>query len=156
MLTLSCSRPHIRTVDFQTARFVVAKVCGLDVDGRHLERGDEVPAGALSEVALRQIYDTPLRRIETVEYAFTQDEALRTECLSHGVPPPGDLPVPEEMPLTETDQMADEEEVPRAKVIAPDLDRLSYGDLVELCKENGVNSNGNKHQLKKRLVALLG
>ena len=151
MLTLSCSRPHIRTVDFRTSRFVVAKACGLDVDGRHLERGDEVPAGALSETALRQIYDTPLRRIETVEYAFTQDEALRTECLARGVPPPGDLPEPEETPLT-----ADEEEVPRARVIAPDLDSLPYGDLVELCKENGVNSNGNKHQLKKRLSAFLG
>ena len=152
MLTLSCSRPHIRKVDFGISRFVVAKACGLDVDGRHLERGDEVPAGALSETALRQIYDTPLRRIETVEYAFTQDEALRTECLAHGVPPPGDLPEPEETPLTETD----EEEAPRAKVIAPDLDRLSYGDLVELCKENGMNSNGNKHQLRKRLASLLG
>jgi hypothetical protein len=149
MLTLSCSRPHIRTVDFRIERFVVAKVCGLDVDGRHLERGDEVPAGALSEMALRQVYDTPLRRIETVEYAFTQDEALRTECLARGVPPP-------DSPEQEPPEAVKTEEPPRAVVIAPDLDSLPYGDLVELCKENGVNSNGNKHQLKKRLSALLG
>src|ERR1035437_4723242 len=96
-LTLQCSRPHARFVDW-TARFVVGKSCGLEVGDRHLERGDEVPAGALSVIALRQIYETPLALIETVEHAF-EDEALRTECLRHGVSLSGDaLPTQEDLP----------------------------------------------------------
>jgi len=116
---------------------VVAKVCGLDVDGKHLERGDEVPKGVLSETALRQIYDTPLRRIETVEFAF-EDEALRTECLTRGVQ------------LSPSPKV----ELPKAHVISPDLDRLPYGDLVELCRENGISHVGNSKQLRARLRLL--
>ena len=137
-LTLLCARPHVRFVDFRTERFVVAKICGLDVDGKHLERGDELPKGVLSETALRQIYDTPLRLIETVEFAFTQDEALRTECLARGV------------------QLSPVVAKPKARVIAPDLDRLPYGDLVELCQENGIPHVGNSKQLRARLKALVG
>lgn len=68
-LVLLCDRPHVRTVDFRNSRFVVSKAIGLNVDGRHLEMGDDVPVGVLSEEALRQIYDTPLRLIETFEFA---------------------------------------------------------------------------------------
>lgn len=138
MLSLFCARPHVRTVDPRTARFVVGKVCGLDVNGRHLEMGEEVPRGVLSDEAIRQIYDTPLRRIETIEFAF-QDEALRAECLRHGV----------------------QIEKPRAEEPAPaparpDLDELDFPELVRLCKKYHLSHVGNTRQLRQRLSAVLG
>ena len=68
MLTL-CSRPHVKDVDFDTARFVVCTASGLKVNGQNLVMGDELPRGVLDIHALQRIYDTPLRLIETIEYA---------------------------------------------------------------------------------------
>jgi hypothetical protein len=64
-----CSRPHVKDVDFDTARFVVCTASGLKVNGQNLVMGDELPKGVLDFHALQRIYDTPLRLIETVEYA---------------------------------------------------------------------------------------
>ncbi len=72
---LLCDRPHAKTIDFGASRFIVGKVCGLNVNGRHLERGDEIPKGALSASALREIYEPPLSLIEVLEYAV-RDESL--------------------------------------------------------------------------------
>ena len=144
MLILESDRPTSREVDFRVARLVVRTARGLDVDGRHLERGDEVPRGGLSDEALRQIYEPPLRQIETIEYVFMHDEALRTECLARGVHLGAAPPVQEEAHARQS------------YVIAPDLDRLSYGDLVELCKENGLKHAGNANALRSRLKASLG
>jgi hypothetical protein len=66
-----CSRPHVKDVPFDTARFVVGSTSGVKVNGQTLVMGDEIPKGVLSVIALRQIYDTPVRLIETVEYART-------------------------------------------------------------------------------------
>ena len=68
MLAL-CSRPHVKDVDFDTARFVVCTASGLKVNGQNLVMGDELPRGVLNFHALQRIYDTPLRLIETIEYA---------------------------------------------------------------------------------------
>ena len=68
MLAL-CSRPHVKDVDFDTARFVVCTASGLKVNGQNLVMGDELPRGVLDIHALQRIYDTPLRLIETIEYA---------------------------------------------------------------------------------------
>lgn len=148
MLTKLCDRPHIRQVNFNTARFVVGTVRGLDVDGRHLERGEEVPRGALSETALRLEYDLPTRHIETVDYAFT-DPDLRIECLKRGVVL--DVTTPQVAPPAQEEAAR---EVPQCVIVAPDLDVLPYGDLVELCKENGISHVGNTKQLRARLRAL--
>ena len=68
MLTL-CSRPHVKDVDFDAARLVVCTASGLKVNGQNLVMGDELPRGVLDIHALQRIYDTPLRLVETVEYA---------------------------------------------------------------------------------------
>lgn len=68
MLAL-CSRPHVKDVDFDTVRFVVCTASGLKVNGQNLVMGDELPRGVLDFHALQRIYDTPLRLIETIEYA---------------------------------------------------------------------------------------
>lgn len=77
---LLCDRPHAKTVDFDNSRFIVGKICGLNVQGRHLERGDEIPRGALSASSLREIYEPPLSLIEVLEYAV-RDESLLQACL---------------------------------------------------------------------------
>ena len=51
MLTL-CSRPHVKDVDFDTARFVVCTASGLKVNGQNLVMGDELPRGVLDIHAL--------------------------------------------------------------------------------------------------------
>lgn len=80
---LLCNRPHVDSVDFTDARLIVSKSCGLDLGERHLEMGDEIPRGVLSVEALRLIYDTPLRLIETLDYAV-QDPSLLEACLRRG------------------------------------------------------------------------
>jgi hypothetical protein len=74
----------VKDVDFDTARFIVCKQSGLDIGEQHLEMGDEIPKGALNAIALRQIYETPLRLIETVEYA-AQDPELAAACTRKNV-----------------------------------------------------------------------
>ncbi len=80
---LLCARPHVKEVDFVTARFIVATSSGLNVNGRHLTMGDEVPKGVLSIEALRQIYEPPLRLIETIEYAL-ENPSLVEACTRQG------------------------------------------------------------------------
>lgn len=80
MLQLFCDRPHVKTVDFVNSRFIVSKACGLDVNGQHLEMGDELPGGVLNEYALREIYEPPLSLIEVFEHAV-KDPALLAACL---------------------------------------------------------------------------
>lgn len=77
---LLCERPHVKDVDFgDTARFIVSTASGLNVNGQHLVMGDEVPRGVLSVEAMRQIYEPPLRLIETVEYV-REDPNLVEAC----------------------------------------------------------------------------
>jgi hypothetical protein len=80
---LFCERPHVKEVDFGTARFVVSTASGLNVSGKHLVRGDEVPRGVLTVEALRQIYEPPLRLIETVTFA-QKDPSLVAACSERG------------------------------------------------------------------------
>jgi hypothetical protein len=75
MPTLLCQRPPADTVDYKASKFIVCKSIGLNAGGRHFEMGDELPQGILNEHALKEIYDTPLRLIETFEFAV-QDEGL--------------------------------------------------------------------------------
>ena len=96
---LLCNRLHVKEVDFNsdTARFIVSKTSGLNVNGQHLTLGDEIPRGVLTDIALRQIYDTPLRLIETIEYA-RQDPLLVEACTRQGTlleDPPAQTQEPE-------------------------------------------------------------
>jgi len=70
---LLCTRPLFRELDHGSARFVVAKACGLTVNGQHLEMGQEVPPGTLNRYALECEYQTPLARIDELNYALTID-----------------------------------------------------------------------------------
>lgn len=80
---LLCERPHVKDVDFDTSRFIVSTAVGLNIQGQHLIMGDEVPRGVLNDIALRQIYEPPLRLIETFEYV-RQDPALTEACTRQG------------------------------------------------------------------------
>lgn len=88
---LLCARPHVKEVDFDIARFIVATASGLNVNGQHLVMGDEVPKGKLSVEALQQIYEPPLRLIETIEYA-RENPGLVEACTRQGT----DLDLPEQ------------------------------------------------------------
>ena len=72
---LMCMRPEADAVDFTPGanRFIVCKTVGVNAYGVKYEMGDELPEGVLNARAMREIYDTPLRLIETFEYALTDD-----------------------------------------------------------------------------------
>ena len=72
---LLCERPHERTIDFASSQFVVGKTRGININGQHLEYGDEVPQGVLDPRTLRQLYEPPVRSIELMDYAL-KDESL--------------------------------------------------------------------------------
>lgn len=82
-MLLLCDRPHEKTLDFDTARFVVGKSCGINVGGQRLERGDLVPEGVLNSSALREMYDTPLALIEVVEHSI-KDPGLMEAMIVRG------------------------------------------------------------------------
>ena len=84
MALLFCERPHAKDVDFENSRFIVSTAQGLKACGQKFERGDEVPTGVLNARALREIYEPPLRLIETIEHARA-DEGLVRACETRGV-----------------------------------------------------------------------
>jgi hypothetical protein len=79
-MPLLCDRPHPRFIDFDASRFVVA--IALTLGDRKLERGEEVPSGALDAYTLRCEYET--HRIELVSFAVS-DPDLVMACASRGV-----------------------------------------------------------------------
>ena len=142
-MPLLCDRPLARNADFNVARLVVSTVRGLNVNGQHLEMGDEVPSGVLTARALQQEYEPPLRSIELIDFAF-KIPSLREACLQRGVvfnPDEVQAPVPEPEPL-------------HAKIIHPDPDSLSRSELAELCRVNGLSDAGSWKQLRKRVAEL--
>jgi len=128
-----CDRPNARFVDW-TSRFVVGKGVGLNVSGKHLEMGDEVPGGVLSADALRQVYDTPLALIELIEFAWKNPE-LREACARRGVT----------LDITP----------PKPQIVLPDLTELTRDELILLCGELGVPADGTAKSLRQRLSALV-
>ncbi len=125
-LNLYCSRPHPKGIDWAATRFVVATWRGLDVDGKHLEMGDEVPPGSLPARSLAEEYAAMLR-IETLDHAMTVP-ALREACARRGV-------------AVEA----------KPEVFVPDLNDLSLAELVDLCDRRGLGTGGNRKQLLARL-----
>jgi hypothetical protein len=166
-LKLFCSRPHAKMIDFRTARFVVSKSCGLDADGvHHLEMGDAVPEGLLSEAALRQIYEPPLSRIEVLEHALKDPELLGA-CVQRGTIPnwtkesePEPEPVVE--PATDTMQLTQPPKPIRPPVrvgkptLAESLETMTWVELTTLCRKNHVRHDGTKADLRQRLIASVG
>jgi hypothetical protein len=133
---LYCERPHPKTVNFETARFIVGKSCGVEINGRHFYLGDEVPKGVLTTRALRELYELPYRRIETLEYAqrVPSLNAIleRNQALREGY---------ERLKFAVRDCESKPDEI----------DSLPHKDLVELCKNNGLKYNGKTEELRKRL-----
>lgn len=76
MPQLMCARKPADQVDYENERFVVCKAAGVNAYGVKYEMGDELPQGALNPRAMREIYDTPLRLIETMDYALADEELL--------------------------------------------------------------------------------
>jgi len=112
MPTLLCMRPSADEVDFKDTRFIVCKSIGVNAGGRRFAMGEELPAGTLNERALREIYDTPLRLIETFEYAL-QDEQLMNAMMA-------------QMPPVDPDDEEEEEPVAAVSAVAqsiPDVPR---------------------------------
>ena len=125
-LQLLCNRPLFRHLDLQSARFVVSKWCGVTVNGKELQYGEEIPQGSLTDYALQCIYDRPLARIEELNYALTID-GLRQAVEAHGIKPT----VPTE--------------------VMPDLEGVDRDGLARLCELYGLNSKGNIRTLRQRL-----
>ena len=76
MSALMCARKPADQVDYEHERFVVCKVTGVNAYGVRYEMGDELPQDVLPPRALREIYDTPLRLIETMDYALADEDLL--------------------------------------------------------------------------------
>jgi hypothetical protein len=76
MPQLMCARKPADQVDYENERFVVCKATGVNAYGVRYELGDELPRGVLQPRALREIYDTPLRLIETMDYALADEDLL--------------------------------------------------------------------------------
>ena len=133
MPALFCARPHAKFVDFNEGRFIVARGNGLDVGSSHLEYGDEIPKGALTAIALREVYEMQ-PGIELLEYAWA-DPTLREACARRGV-------AYDPTPVS-------------PKVVLPDLDKLERTELVILCEECGLPTHGSIKQLRSRLAALV-
>lgn len=139
---LFCSRPHPRYVDYETSRFVVTTACGLNVSGSRLERGDEMPRGALSANALRLEYQA--HHIETAEYAKSIP-ALAEACASRGVSL-------EPEPPSQSASAASRQSAP---VKIQWLGSMSRKQLVEMCEKHELSSIGNKDELVERLSAVV-
>ena len=76
MPALLCQRTPADQVDYGNERLIVCKICGVIAGGRRFEMGDELPRGVLPPRALREIYDTPLRLVETMDYALADADLL--------------------------------------------------------------------------------
>jgi hypothetical protein len=148
---LLCSRPHSRTVDFNTSRFIVANWRGLNVDGVHLEMGAEIPSGVLPPDALQREYEAPPRNIELLEFALTIP-AYREACARQGVdieaalkpPPPPPAPKVEPPPPA-----------PKPKKPALDLEKLTKDQLLDLCSKYKLSAHGTFKQIRERIAAHL-
>jgi hypothetical protein len=165
MSDLLCARPHVKTVDFRASRLVVGRGAGIDIgtsEGvRHLEMGEEVPAGVLNDYTLRCLYDAPVRAIETLDYALTIPR-FREACARKGIvgadvkiertPEPAEHAVP--AALSET---AEPEDANPSKVFvsSEELDLLGKKQLSDLCYKSGLRIDGTKQMLRDRLAAAL-
>jgi hypothetical protein len=145
-LRLLCARPLFRNLDLPSARFVVSKATGLDVNGRHLNMGEEVPPGALNPYALQCEYERPLARIDLLEYAMTID-GLREACESYG----GKQQKPELKQVIKPEEPQAEE----PKAAKPDLDALGREELIRLCDLGQLDTTGTVKQLRQRLEEFL-
>jgi hypothetical protein len=154
-MPLLCDRPLPHTLDFVTARFVVGKVSGLNVNGLILSMGDEIPQGALTARALPQAYERPLRQIEEISFAF-QCPDLRIICESRGTKysaiPCTKAVAPVSATVGAVEQLA-LDDIPRRAVGPEDLER---DELAELCRQNGLSDAGNRKVLLHRLKSLMG
>ena len=90
MPQLMCARRPADLVDYANERFVVCKATGVNVYGVKYELGDELPAGCLPPRAMREIYDTPLRLIETMDYALADEDLLAAMMARPSVISPDD------------------------------------------------------------------
>lgn len=153
-MALFCARPHAKTIDFATARFVVTKACGLDIPNRHLEMGEEIPQGALDEYALRCEYEPPLRRIELLDFALTDPDLKDLVLLRRESPPTsvqGSSPEPEKVEVPPAKQ-----EAKRLPIKKSALSLLTHSQLVKFCDQMGVPTDGSKQQLRDRLRPFVG
>lgn len=154
-MPLLCDRPHWRDVDFETSRFIVCKVCGVQIGDRLYEMGEELPRGVLEPDVLRQIYDTPLRLIELAEFA-AWDPDLCEACAQKGVFLSQEV---DQMEVVEevTDEALQPEAEPTPPIIDPDIDinALDRTQLVELCEKLGLPTHGPNLQLRERISTKL-
>jgi hypothetical protein len=143
-----CARPHEKTVDFRTSRFVVGKACGINTSAGHLAMGDEVPSGILSEIALRQLYNAYTAfpgLIETVESALNNpDPVVREACARRGVVLENKMQPAEEV-----------ERMPVASSALDGLEELNRKQLAQLCGKYDLEASGNRAELIARLKASL-
>ena len=90
MSALMCARTPADKIDYDNEKFVVCKVTGVNAYGVKYEMGDVLPQGVLPARALREIYDTPLRLIETMDYALADDQLLAAMMARPTVEPDND------------------------------------------------------------------
>ncbi len=124
----------------------MAKTCGLIVDGKHLELGDEVPRGALSAEALRCEYEPPLRRIELLDFAL-QDSELRAICLARG-----SVSISFDAGFSDASDPTGKAPIYSASY----LDSLTRSKLEHLCLKHDLNWHGRKELLRDRLLTVVG
>jgi len=139
-----CDRPHESTIDFADARLVVGTAHGLNVNGRMLAMGEEIPRGALSADALRLEYETPLRRIELLDYAMKDPDLC--DAVARHQPQAGVLPKAEGEPSPAPAM---------ARKVCPDLN-VSWRELAKICHGYGLTDRGSKAELQQRIRAHLG
>lgn len=130
MLPLLCVRTRPEDIT-EATRLVVAKADGLQLGDRILQRGDEVPAGALSLYALRLEYR--LHRLETTEYAAKHDPDLREACARRGV-------------------VLDDAAVASRVAALAEVESMSWQELVKVCERFGLPRTGSTKQLRDRLA----
>lgn len=109
MPALMCARVPADQIDYDNERFVVCKWIGVLAGGQKFEMGDELPKGILNARALREIYDTPTRLIETMDYALADEDLLKSMMAR----PVADL---EEDDDGETEPLKEEKELAAATV----------------------------------------
>lgn len=157
---LRYDRPDENAVNYETSRFVVGKHTGLKLGDQVLPIGTEIPRGTLSARALRQVYQRPLRLIETFEYAMTMDHVREAYARLYG-PSAGEPQQTNEQPALQPAPKASAPEPATAVTPTPapsnpvDLNTLSNAELVRLCRQLGIEAHGTRKQLRERLAAQL-
>ncbi len=142
-MPLFCDRPHVDKLDFQAARFVVSKSVGLKMGARLLKMGEEVPQGAFTSVALRQIYEPPLRLIETFEYAAT-DPGLAAAAQACGT----DLNM--HMEALNARMEAEEAELVGGATVVPEQSDQTSAAETQMCPRCGGFFSSLKTHTKKQ------